>query len=82
MPKLDGIYYYGPDIDRAFIEISDNLERCPKLEKYHMCQNCPDFTECEFLHIRLVNLSLRHKLRPDEITKFRQLFHQRIGVMI
>ncbi len=82
MPHIDGIYHYGADADPALIKIADKLDECPKFEDCYTCQRCPDFSRCERLFHGLCNISYKHKLRPEEVRKYRELFRQRIGVAI
>jgi hypothetical protein len=82
MPVIDGMYHSGADADPALVIIASKLENCPKFEVCYTCQNCADFVRCERLFHGLCNISYKHKLRPDEVDKYRQLFQQRIGVTI
>ena len=83
MPKIDGIYHYGPDTDPELLKIAGKLENCPHLTEYQECQCCPHFTVCDDIFTRMTGRAVRHgSLRPVDITFYRQQFLEGVGIIL
>ena len=81
--KIDGITYYNADADPVLCRVADKLERtCPHMKTYYTCQNCPYYGECDKLWNFMSGRSAMCQLNIERMKHYRQLFLQRIGVVI
>lgn len=81
--KFDGIHYYGADADPTFENISSEMQNCPNLKTYHICQRCPRFAKCDDIFTHMSGRSVRHgNLKPADVSFYRQQFLEGVGIVL